>query len=281
MVIGQRNGLSYGDRQTVAKIYERFFSKGYAGVWRAGSGRYGLWANAAWNDFSGEWQAWSADGLRLVDIHVQPTRQGLRYSGVFSEGTGGHGLWVDAPWESFVAKWQEWSGRGLRLHDVFVRSVNGQDRYTGVFLEGGGGHGLWANVTWESFAAKWQELGGQGLRLIDFEIVNPAAGAIFDGVDVGESALPMAEEPFGGILAAMEPAAARVPEQAEGYGAAQFDGQPAPTGAALATAQGGAVLPNIVAPRDTDAGVRGGLVSSGARDGTATEASGYGGATFG
>jgi hypothetical protein len=380
-VIGQRNGLSFGDRQTVAKIYERFFPKGYAGVWRAGSGRYGLWANAEWNDFSGKWQAWSADGLRLVDIHVQPTRQGLRYSGVFSEGTGGHGLWVDAPWESFVAKWQEWSGQGLRLHDihavtvngqdrwtgaflegggghglwanatwdsfvatwqewsgqglrlhdVLVRSVNGQDRYTGVFLQGSGGHGLWANatwdsfvatwqewsgqglrladlnmhlsgnetrytaaflpgndghalwanVTWESFAAKWQEFGGQGLRLIDFEIVNPAAGAIFDGVDVGESDLPMAEEPFGGMLAAMEPTAGRVAEQAEGYGAAQFDGQPAPAGAAMATAQGGAVLPNIVAPRDTDEGVRGGLVGSGARDGTATGASGYGGATFG
>jgi hypothetical protein len=244
-------------------------------------GRYGLWANAAWNDFSGKWQAWSADGLRLVDIHVQPTRQGLRYSGVFSEGTGGHGLWANATWDSFVAKWQEWSGQGLRLADLNMHLSGNETRYTAAFLPGNDGYALWANVTWESFAAKWQELGGQGLRLIDFEIVNPAAGAIFDGVDVGESDLPMAEEPFGGILAAMEPAAARVPEQAEGYGAAQFDGQPAPTGAALATAQGGAVLPNIVAPRDTDAGVRGGLVGSGARDGTATEASGYGGATFG
>ena len=45
VVIGQRNGLSFGDRQTVAKIYERFFGKGYSGAWRAGSGRYGLWVN--------------------------------------------------------------------------------------------------------------------------------------------------------------------------------------------------------------------------------------------
>ena len=45
------------------------------------SGRYGLWANDEWNGFAAKWQAWSADGLRLVDIHVQPTRQGLRYSG--------------------------------------------------------------------------------------------------------------------------------------------------------------------------------------------------------
>ena len=138
-VIGQRNGLSFGDRQTVAKIYERFFPKGYSGVWRAGSGRYGLWANDDWNGFAAKWQAWSADGLRLVDIHVQPTRQGLRYSGVFSEGSGGHALWVDAPWDSFVAKWQEWSNQGLRLHDIHVVTVNGQDRWTGAFLQGSGG----------------------------------------------------------------------------------------------------------------------------------------------
>jgi hypothetical protein len=217
----------------------------------------------------------------LHDIHAVTVNGQDRWTGVFLEGGGGHGLWANATWDSFVAKWQEWSGQGLRLADLNMHLSGNETRHTAACLPGNDGYALWANVTWESFAAKWQELGGQGLRLSDFEIVNPAAGAIFDGVDVGESDLPMAEEPFGGILAAMEPAAARVPEQAEGYGAAQFDGQPALTGAALATAQGGAVLPNIVAPRDPDAGVRGGLVGSGARDGTASEASGYGGATFG
>ena len=374
-VIGQRNGLSFGDRQTVAKIYERFFTKGYSGVWRAGSGRYGLWANDEWNGFAAKWQAWSADGLRLVDIHVQPTRQGLRYSGVFSEGSGGHALWVDASWDSFVAKWQEWSnqglrlhdihvvtvngqdrwtgaflqgsgghglwagatwdsfvakwqewsGQGLRLHDVHVRSVGGQDRYTGVFLPGSGGHALWANatwasfvakwqewsgqglrladlnahrsgnetrytaaflpgneghylwanVTWQSFAAKWQELGGRGLRLVDFEMVNPAAGSIFDGVDVGESDLPMADEPFGGILAAVEPAAEAAMQPAEGYGGAELDGESLV--ARSVGGEGGADLPNIVAPRSTDEGTTGGLVEAGATDGAA----GRGGASPG
>ena len=378
-VIGQRNGLSFGDRQTVAKIYERFFAKGYSGVWRAGSGRYALWANDGWDGFVGKWQAWSADGLRLVDVHVQPTTQGLRYSGVFLPGTGGHALWANATWDSFVAKWQEWSGQGLRLHDVHVvtvngenrwtgaflpgtgghalwanatwdsfvakwqewsgqglrlhdvhvHNVNGQDRYTGVFLPGSGGHALWANaswasfvakwqewsgqglrladlnshrvgnetrytaaflpgndghalwanVTWQSFVAKWQELAGMGLRLVDFEIVNPAAGAVFDGADVGVADLPEAEEPFGGVLAAVEPAAGRVAAEAEGYGAAEFDGRPAPSEVVMATEQGGAELPNIVAPRGTEEGV-GGLVGSGGRA-AASQAPGQGGASPG
>ena len=377
VVIGQRNGLSFGDRQTVAKIYERFFSKGYSGVWRAGSGRYGLWANDTWDGFAARWQQWSADGLRLVDIHVQPTRQGLRYSGVFSEGSGGYGLWVDAPWasfvgkwqewsgqglrlhdihvvtvngedrwtgvflpgaeghglwanapwDSFVAKWQEWSGQGLRLHDVHVRQVNGQDRYTGVFRAAAGGHGLWANatwdgfvakwqewsrqglrladlnthrsgtetrytaaflpgndgyalwanVTWDSFAAKWQELAGMGLRLIDFEMVNPAAGAVFDGVDVGESDLPTADEPFGGVLAATAAATAAETVAAQGYGSAELDGAPATAAVAAAEPNGGAVLPNIVAPRSSSEGE--GLVSSGAGD--RRERDGSGGASPG
>ena len=378
-VIGQRNGLSFGDRQTVAKIYERFFPKGYSGVWRAGSGRYALWANDEWNGFSAKWQQWSADGLRLVDIHVRPTRQGLRYSGVFLPGTGGHALWVDAPWasfvakwqewsgqglrlhdihvvtvngedrwtgvflagtgghavwansswEGFVAKWQEWSGQGLRLHDIHVHNVNGQDRYTGVFLPGTGGHALWANanwasfvakwqewsgqglrlvdlnshrvgnetrytaaflpgndghalwanVTWESFAAKWQELAGQGLRLVDFEMVNPAAGSIFDGVDVGESDLPEADVPFGGIVGAA--ATEAVAEPAQGYGSAHLDGEQV---AVAAEAAGGAELPNIVAPRTAAEGADAGrpdagLVGTGDRGGA--DGTGSGGVVIG
>lgn len=166
-VIGQRNGMSPGDRQTVAKMYERFSVKGYAGVWRAGSGRYGLWVNDSWDGFRTKWQQWSGDGLRLVDVHVRATRAGRRYSGVFLPGTGGHGLWVDAPWSSFVAKWQEWSGQGLRLVDLHCVTVDGQDRWTGAFLPGSGGHGLWANATWDGFVAKWREWSGQGLRLHD------------------------------------------------------------------------------------------------------------------
>jgi hypothetical protein len=182
VTIGQRNGMSFGDRQTVAKVYERFFAKGYAGVWRQGSGRYALWVNADWADFAAKWQQWSGEGLRLVDIHVRPTSAGLRYSGVFLPGSGGHGLWVNAPWESFVAKWQEWSGQGLRLHDVHVHHEGGQNRYSGAFLPGGGGYGLWANAGWDGFRAKWQEWSGQGLRLHDVHVHNLAGEDRFTGV---------------------------------------------------------------------------------------------------
>jgi hypothetical protein len=170
VTIGQRNGMSFGDRQTVAKMYERFSEKGYSGVWRSGSGRYALWANSGWEDFQSRWQQWSADGLRLVDVHVRPVRDGVRYSGVFLPGTGGHGLWANATWDSFRATWDEWSRQGLRLNDLHVVNVGGQDRYTGAFLPGSGGHGLWAGVTWDSFRAKWEEWSAQGLRLHDLHV---------------------------------------------------------------------------------------------------------------
>lgn len=170
VTIGQRTGMSFGDRQTVAKMYERFSEKGYSGVWRAGSGRYALWVNDTWDGFAAKWQQWSADGLRLVDVHVRPVRDGARYSGVFLPGSGGHALWANASWESFHAKWDEWSRQGLRLHDIHIANVGGQDRYTGVFLAGGGGHALWVGATWDSFRAKWEEWSAQGLRLHDLHV---------------------------------------------------------------------------------------------------------------
>jgi hypothetical protein len=112
-----------------------------------------------------------------------------------------------------------------------------------------------------------------GLRLVDFEIVNPAAGSIFDGVDVGESDLATAEELFGGILAAVEPAMAQAAEQPEGYGAAQLDGEA--LAARSVGGEGGATLPNIVAPRDTAEG------TSGYAGGATPDVSAQGGAVRG
>lgn len=170
VTIGQRNGMSFGDRQTIAKMYERFYEKGYSGVWRAGSGRYGLWANSTLEQFGAKWQQWGAEGLRLVDVHTRPVRDGVRYSGVFLPGTGGHGLWANATWDSFRAKYDEWTRQGLRLTDLHVVNVGGQDRYTGAFVAGSGGHGIWVGAPWESFAAKHQEWTAQGLRLHDLHV---------------------------------------------------------------------------------------------------------------
>jgi hypothetical protein len=182
VVIGQRTGMSFGDRQTIAKMYERFATRGYAGVWRAGTGRYALWANATWADFTARWEEWSGSGLRLVDLHVRQTQQGPRFSGVFLPGAGAHALWANVSWESFRTKWQEWSGQGLRLHDVHVHRANGENRWSGVFLPGNGGHGLWANVTWDSFVAKWQEWSSQGLRLHDLHVHEVDGQARYTGV---------------------------------------------------------------------------------------------------
>ena len=182
VTIGQRQGLSYGDRQTIAKMYENSFPRGYAGVWRAGTGRYALWVNASRESFQNKWQEWSAQGLRLQDIHVRRNGNTTLYSGVFLPGTGAYGLWANVDWDSFKAKWQEWSSQGLRLVDLHVHRVGNQDRYSGVFLPGTGGHGLWVNATWSSFVAKWQEWSSQGLRLVDLNLHQVGNSTRYSGV---------------------------------------------------------------------------------------------------
>ncbi len=170
VTIGQREKLSYGDRQTIAKMYERYFPRGYTGVWRAGSGRYGLWVNASWTSFTNKWAEWSQQGLRLHDIHVQQRGRQTLYSGVFLPGTGRYGLWANVSWTSFRNKWRQWSRQGLRLVDLHIHRSGNQNRYSGVFLPGSGSHGLWVNSSWSNFKNKWQTWNNQGLRLVDIHV---------------------------------------------------------------------------------------------------------------
>jgi hypothetical protein len=182
VTIGQRDGLSWTDRQTIAKLYERFFAVGYSGVWRAGSGRYAMWINATWDSFRSKWQEWTAQGLRLVDIHTRRVGNQTRYSGVFLPGTGGHGLWANVSWGSFRAKNQEWTAQGLRLVSMHIHRVGNENRYSGAWLPGSGGHGLWVNATWNSFHSKWQEWNGRGLRLIDLHVHKVNGTTRYSGV---------------------------------------------------------------------------------------------------
>lgn len=182
VTIGQRDGVSWTDRQTIAKLYERFFTKGYSGVWRAGSGKYGMWINATWDSFRAKWQEWSAQGLRLSDIHTRRVGNETRYSGVYLPGTGGHGLWANVSWESFRNKHQEWTQQGLRCVSLHCHQQGSQLRWSGAFLPGSGAWGLWVNASWDSFRAKWQEWSGQGLRLIDLHVHKVDGTTRYSGV---------------------------------------------------------------------------------------------------
>ncbi len=182
VTLGQRTGLSFGDRLTIAEMYRRFAGSGHHGVWRSGNAGYGLWVNATWEDFVAKWNEWGAQGLRLIDITVRQTSAGQRYSGVWTAGTGGYGLWANATWASFVAKWNEWGAQGLRLVDMHVLRVGDEFRYSGVWMPGTGGYGLWGNASWASFVAKWNEWGAQGLRLVDINAVRVGGQTLYSGV---------------------------------------------------------------------------------------------------
>ncbi|MGE0820825.1 MAG: M12 family metallopeptidase [Candidatus Binatia bacterium] len=182
VTIGQRSGLSYGDRQTIAKLYERFFANGYTGVWRAERGAYGLWVNASWSSFKSKWEEWAQQGLRLQDIHVRRVGSKTLYSGVWRPGQGGYALWANVSWNSFKAKWEELNQKGLRLVDIHVHRVGNTNRYSGVWLPGSGSYGLWVNASWDSFKAKWEEWAGQGLRLVDIHVHRVGNNTRYSGV---------------------------------------------------------------------------------------------------
>ena len=182
VTIGQRTGLSWTDRQTIAKLYERFFTNGYSGVWGSGTGAYALWVNATWDSFRQKWEEWSGQGLRLVDIHVRRVGNENRYSGVYLPGSGGYGLWANVNWTSFLAKHQEWTQQGLRLVSLHIHRDGNEDRFSGAFLPGSGAWGLWVGASWDSFRTKWQEWSAQGLRLIDIHVHKVNGQTRYSGV---------------------------------------------------------------------------------------------------
>jgi hypothetical protein len=159
----------------------------YTGVFVAGTGAHGLWANASWTPFVQKWQQWSAQGLRLVDLDVAQIGSQHRYSGAFRAGSGPYGLWAMSDWSSFLTKWQQWSGQGMRLVDIEVTRVGTQTRYSGVFRQGSGAYGLWALADWNSFVTKWQQWSAQGMRLIDMDVVMVGSSPRYSGVFVAGS----------------------------------------------------------------------------------------------
>jgi hypothetical protein len=283
VTIGQRTGLSFGDRITIAHMYARFFGQGHTGVWRSGSGRYGLWVNVTWDSFQAKWQEWAGQGLRLVDINVRRVGNENRYSGVWLPGTGGYGLWANATWDSFRAKWQEWAGQGLRLVDINVHQAGGENRYSGVFLPGTDGYYLWANVPWESLRARWEQLGTQGLRLVDYEFTEPAAADApaldFAGLPVNASMVETTPEGAGGIIDSTLPEPAGLstngsqvpvaaPAMADGQGGYQGEVS-APAAAADDAGHGGAYPGEAPASPGTTGDGMGAAVSNGSRPATA------------
>lgn len=154
----------------------------YSGVWKQGSGSYGLWVNASWSSFVNKWNQWSGQGLRLNDLEITRLGSSNRYSGVFEQGTGGYGLWVNASWANFVDRWKQWSAAGLRLIDLEITRNGDQTRYSGVFRQGSGAYGLWVNASWSSFVDRWTQWSAAGLRLVDFEILRIGSQSYYSGV---------------------------------------------------------------------------------------------------
>jgi Astacin (Peptidase family M12A)/Bacterial tandem repeat domain 1 len=177
--IGQRDGLSTGDLAAVFAMYPPPAGAAnlHAGVWRAGSDGYYLWANATQASFLAKWNELNGEGLRLVDIDVDTAGGQTLWTGVWRAGSDGHYLWINASQASFLAKWNELNDKGLRLTSVESYMAGGQRLWAGVWRAGTDGHYLWINANQASFTAKFNELSSQNLRLVSIDAY-PSGGQI-------------------------------------------------------------------------------------------------------
>ncbi|MGH7753203.1 MAG: hypothetical protein ACREN5_10325, partial [Gemmatimonadales bacterium] len=112
----EKQGLRMHDFETYVDGGARW----WAGIFRPGSGGYGAWFTADWNDFTAKWAEFEKGGLRLVDFEFFDQGGTWTYGGIFRPGTGGHYGWFGVDWENFRSFWHERSKEGFRLDDIEV-----------------------------------------------------------------------------------------------------------------------------------------------------------------
>jgi hypothetical protein len=197
----------------------------YAGVWRAGTGAYGLWINADQASFLAKVSEWAAQSLRLVDFEVSTVNGQQLWSGIWEGGTDTYGLWINADQASFLAKWNEWAAQNLRL--VSIRKYDGL--WAGVWRSGTDAYGLWIDSNESSFLAKWGGWAGQNLRLIDL-VTTTAGGA-------SQARLVTASAGEGGVGGASAPHGVHLGRSSAGEGG--VGGASAPHGVHLGRSSAG------------------------------------------
>jgi hypothetical protein len=92
----------------------------YIGVFREGNYGYTLWSITGWNAFTTQWDAFSKNGLRLVDIETFAVGNQRQFIGVFRKGSGGYALESVTGYHKFVQSCEKWNSANLRLVDVHV-----------------------------------------------------------------------------------------------------------------------------------------------------------------
>jgi hypothetical protein len=143
----------------------------YVGVWRSGNDGHALVRLNNWADFTKKWKELAADNLRLTDIEVTRSGNGLQYTGIWRRGTDGYALYQIDSWQKFVDAWKDFGKKNLRLVDLEVFKAGNTINYVGVFRAGTDNYALNQLHSWDGFVAKWKELAAKNLRLVDIEAI--------------------------------------------------------------------------------------------------------------
>ena len=142
----------------------------FLGVWRPGSGEEKLTLPRNADEFIALGQQLTAEGLRLVDVEVEQTENGLKYRGLWQTGTGSN-IFSDArsP-EAFRSLRDQMVADGLELVDIERIGAPGSQQFVSVWASGNGASRLSQPRNFESFVTFGQQQTANGQRTRDIEI---------------------------------------------------------------------------------------------------------------
>lgn len=141
----------------------------YIGVFRKGTGKYGLYKHKNWSAFTSKWNDLSKDGFRLLDVETYQSNGQTYYLSVYRGGTGAYALFQTSSWTKFKEIKSNQTAKNRRMIDFERFKVGNSFRYLGVWRGGNDAHAFWHNTTWDSFYQKKKEWEAQGIHLVDYD----------------------------------------------------------------------------------------------------------------
>jgi Bacterial tandem repeat domain 1 len=142
----------------------------YVGFWKPGAGNSKILKFDSWEEFTEEWADLAKKNMRLQDLEILKSLEGLKYIGTWTPGTGSYALLAHDNFDDFVDAWKEsLDDKSKQLIDVEVIRLGDKNYYVGVWDAGKGGTAFFQYNDWDSFVSKWNELAKDNRVLIDVE----------------------------------------------------------------------------------------------------------------
>lgn len=142
----------------------------FLGVWRPGSGEETLTLPRTSDEFIALGQQLTAEGLRLVDVEVEQTEDGLKYRGLWQTGSGSNIFSNARSPQAFRTLRDQMVADGLELVDIERVGEPGAQQLVSVWASGNGASRFSRPRNFENFVTFGQQQTANGKRTQDLEI---------------------------------------------------------------------------------------------------------------